>query len=144
VGHTLIVTRPEYYGNPAGVTADLEVVRAIYDAFAARDLERALPRVSPDAELHAPGTADAAGRTGPYRGHDGLRTYFEDVDRVWDGLTLHADDFRVVPGFVVVLGHVSFRRNGTVLRRAVVWTWRLQDGLASYVRVADMGELPPE
>jgi ketosteroid isomerase-like protein len=137
------VTRPEYYGNPAGVTRDVEVVRAIYDAFAARDLEAALDLIAADSELHADGTARALGRTGPYRGHDGMRTYFADVGRAWDELMLHADDFRVVPGFVVVMGHVSFRRNGRRERRAVVWTWRLRDGLATYVRVADLGELPP-
>jgi ketosteroid isomerase-like protein len=136
------VSRPEYYGNPAGVTQDLEVVRAIYDAFAARDLDAALALIAPDAELHAEGTAQAAGREAPYRGHDGIRTYFGDVGRVWDELRLHAHDFRVVPGFVVVMGHVSFRREGTIVRRAVVWTWRLRGGLATYVRVADMGELP--
>ena len=138
------MSRPDYYGNPAGVTHELEVVRAIYDAFAGRDLERALALLGPDAELHANGTAVAAGRSGPYRGHDGMRTYFDDVSAVWDELTLHADDFRVVPGYVVVMGHVTGRCGDAVLRRSVVWTWRVRDGLATYVRVADMGELPPE
>jgi ketosteroid isomerase-like protein len=136
------VSRPEYYGNPAGVTQDVDLVRALYDAFAARDVEAALPLVAPDVELHADGTAQAAGRSGPYRGHEGVRTYFEDVARVWDAISLHADDFRVVPGFVVVMGHVEFVRHGTPARRGVVWTWRLRDGLACYMRVADMGELP--
>lgn len=138
------MTRPDYYGNPAGVTQDLEVVRAIYDAFAARDLEAALALVAPESELHANGTAVAAGRSGPYLGHDGMRDYFADVGRVWDELMLYADDFRVVPGYVVVMGHVTGRRGDDVLRRSVVWTWRVRDGLATYVRVADMGELPPE
>jgi ketosteroid isomerase-like protein len=126
------------------VTAELEVVRAIYEAFAARNLDAALPLIATDAELYAEGTARAAGRSVPYRGHEGLRAYFEDVERVWDELTLYADDFRVVPGFVVVMGHVLGRRGDAELRRSVVWTWRVRDGLATYVRVADMGELPPE
>jgi hypothetical protein len=65
------------------------------------------------------------------------------VERVWEELVLHADDFRAVPGFVVVMGHVDLRSHGRAQRRAVVWTWRLRDGLATYVRVADLGELPP-
>ena len=138
------MSRPDYYGNPAGVTHEVGIVRSIYDAFAARDLESALPLVAPDAELHVEGTAQAVGRSGPYVGHEGMRTYFADVGRVWDELTLHADDFRVVPGFVVVMGHVTGRRGDAQLRRSVVWTWRVRDGLATYVRVADMGELPPE
>jgi ketosteroid isomerase-like protein len=119
------------------------VVRALYAAFAARDLDAALPLIAPDAELHVDGTAQRAGREGPYRGPDGVRTYFDDAERVWDDLRLFAHDFRVVPGFVVVMGHVSFIREGQPVQRAVVWTWRLRNGLATYMRVADMGELPP-
>ena len=65
------VARPEYYGNPAGLTQDIDVVRAIYAAFAVRDLEGALDFVDPECEIHVEGTARAAGRQGPYVGHDG-------------------------------------------------------------------------
>ena len=90
--------RPEYYGNPAGLTADIDVVRAIYDAFAARDLEAALEFV------------------------------------------VHAEDFRVIPGSVVVMGHVTgVARAGETITRTAIWTWRVRDGRAVHVRVADMG-----
>src|SRR5215217_8684876 len=52
------VPRPEYYGNPAGVTSDIEVVRAIYAAFARRDLEGALAWVAPDCVIDLRGTLD--------------------------------------------------------------------------------------
>ena len=135
------MSRPEYYGNPAGLTDDLEVVKAIYAAFARRDLDGALSYLAPDCELHAAGTAQAAGHELPYRGHDGVRRYFADVAAVWDELVLHAEDYRAVPGSVIVLGHVSAVRGGAPMRRAIVWTWRLRDGLATSVRVSDMGEL---
>ena len=134
--------RPEYYGNPAGVTEDVDVVRAIYAAFAARDLEAGLAHVGPDCEIVVEGTARRAGRSGPYRGHDGLRDYFADVERTWDDLTLHADDFRVLPGSVVVMGYVHGRRGEEEVRRKVLWTWRLRDGLAVAVRVSDLGPAP--
>src|SRR4051812_39280070 len=139
------MSRPEYYGNPAGVTGDLEIVRGIYAAFARRDIEAALQHVAPDCELWAEGTAAAAGHASPYRGHDGVRQYFADVGRVWDELVLHAEDYRVVPGSVIVIGHAAARRGDQDMRRAIVWTWRLRGGLAISVRVADMGPLqPPE
>jgi ketosteroid isomerase-like protein len=136
------VPRPDYYGNPAGVTEDIEVVRAVFTAFAARDLDAALPYVSPDCEFELKGTAERIGRTQPYRGHAGLREYFADVSRAWDELVLHADDFRAIPGSVIVMGHVEALRDGVLHRRAVLWTWKLRDGLATSIRVADMGELP--
>jgi ketosteroid isomerase-like protein len=137
------VPRPDYYGNPASLTEDVDVVRAIYAAFAARDIEGALDFVSPDCEIHLEGTAGAAGRRGPYRGHDGLRQYFRDVERVWRELTVEAGDFRVVPGSVVVMGHVEGHDGETRIRRRVLWTWRLRDARAVMIRVSDLGEAPP-
>jgi ketosteroid isomerase-like protein len=137
------VPRPEYYGNPAGLTRDIDVVKAIYGAFAVRDIEGALDFVAPDCEFHVEGTARAAGRTGPYIGHAGLRQYFADVEAVWANLEIHAEDYRVVPGSVVVMGHVRATNAQGAFRRACIWTWRLQDGRAVHVRVADMGPAHP-
>jgi ketosteroid isomerase-like protein len=133
------VSRPDYYGNPAGVTSDIDVVRAIYAAFAARDLDRAIELLSPDCELHLRGTQDLIGREEPYRGHAGMREYYDDVERTWEELTLFANDFRAIPGAVVVMGHVEGRLDGQPVRRGAVWTWKLHAGKATEVRVADLG-----
>ena len=135
--------RPEYYGNPAGLTEDIDVVRAIYAAFAVRDLEGALDFVAPECEIHVAGTARAAGRRGPYVGHNGLRQYFKDVEAVWNQLEIHADDFRVVPGAVVVMGHVEGQGADGAFRRNAIWTWRLSGGRAVQVRVTDTGPAVP-
>lgn len=132
--------RPDFYGNPAGLTDDIDVVRAIYTAFEERDLERALAFVAPDCEIHLVGTARRVGREEPYLGHDGMRQYFADVERVWDELTIHAEDFRVIPGSVIVMGHVRARIAGEAIRRAAVWTWRVRDGRAVHVKVSDLGD----
>jgi ketosteroid isomerase-like protein len=133
------VSRPDYYGNPAGLTSDIEVVRAIYAAFAARDLDAATALLSEDCELHLRGTQAIAGREEPYRGHAGMREYYADVARIWDELTLHADDFRSIPGSVVVMGHVEGRVAGEPIRRSAIWTWKVRGGRATEVRVADTG-----
>jgi ketosteroid isomerase-like protein len=130
------------YGNPAGIEDDVALVRAVFSAFARRDVEATLTLLDPECELHLEGTARRVGRTEPYRGHAGMREYFADVDRVWDELQLHADDYRVIPGSVVVMGHVVGVRDGTPVRRNAVWTWRLRDGLAVQIRAADMGGTP--
>jgi ketosteroid isomerase-like protein len=136
------VERPPYYGNPAGVTDDIAIVRAFYAAFARRDVEAALPFVAPDCELHLEGTARITGRTAPYVGHDGMRQYFADVARVWEELELHADDFRLIPGSVIVIGHVTgLAAGGERVRRSSVWTWHLRDGRLWKVRASDMGVL---
>jgi ketosteroid isomerase-like protein len=135
------VARPDYYGNPAGVTGDVELVRTIYAAFAARDVERVVELAAPDCELRLERTAQAFGRTEPYRGHDGVRQYFADVAGLWDRLELQADDIRAVPGSVIVMGQVEGETGGETVRRRVMWTWRLRDGRAQSIRVADLGDL---
>src|SRR4051794_38984151 len=133
------VSRPEYNGNPASLTEDLDVVRAIYAAFAARDLEGALDFVGPECEIHLEGTARAAGRTGPYRGHEGLRQYFADVEQVWHELEVRADDFRTIPGSVIVMGTVTGLSGTERITRSVMWSWRLRDARAVLIRVSDLG-----
>jgi ketosteroid isomerase-like protein len=135
------VERPDYYGNPAGITGEVEVVRAILAAFADRDLDRALEFVDPECEIVLEGTMTRAGRAEPYRGHEGMREYFADVMRVWEELEIHAQDYRVVPGSVIVMGSVTGRVEGQPVRRAVVWTWRLSGERASFMRASDMGPL---
>lgn len=135
------MARPDYYGNPAGLTDEADVVRAIYEAFARRDTEALLGLLAPDCELDFAGTGRLAGRTEPYRGHEGMRQYVADVERLWEELVLHAEDFRIIPGSVIVIGHVTGRRQGLDVRRSAVWTWRVANGRATAVKVADLGDL---
>ena len=135
------MARPDYYGNPAGLVDEIEVVRGLYEAFGRRDLDAMLAAFSDDAELHFEGTARLAGRTQPYRGHQGLREYFADVERLWEALVLHATDYRAVPGSVIVMGHITGRRQGLDVRRSSVWTWKVKDGRATSVKAADLGDM---
>jgi ketosteroid isomerase-like protein len=135
------VARPDYYGNPAGLVDEIEVVRGLYDAFQRRDLDAMVAGFSEDAELHLEGTARLAGRAEPYLGHDGVREYVADVERLWENLVLHATDYRAVPGSVIVMGHITGRREGLEVRRAAVWTWKVSGAHATSVKAADLGDM---
>lgn len=132
----------EAYGNPGSRKSEVETVRAIYDAFARRDVDAALAYLSDDCEFHAQGTAALTGRADPYRGHAGVRAYFADAARVWDDLTLVATDVRAAAGSVVVFGHVTGTAGGEPVRRRALWTWQVHDGRAVTMRVNDLGEAP--
>jgi ketosteroid isomerase-like protein len=127
------------YGNPAARVDEAETVRAIYDAFARRDVEAALEFIADDAEFHPIGTAARTGRTEPYRGHDGVREYFADAARVWDDLRITADDVRVAGGGVIAFGHVEGTVGGESVRTAAIWIWQVRDRLARSMRVSDLG-----
>lgn len=129
------------YGRGAGADEAIEVVRRIYDAFGRRDLDEALRHTTQDVAFWPHGTASLVGRTEPYLGHDGVRQYFADAERVWDHLQIHADDFRATTGGVIVFGSIAGEREGRPVRRKVVWVWQVAGGCATSMRVTDIGEI---
>jgi ketosteroid isomerase-like protein len=113
---------------------DVAVVKAVFAAFAERDFERVLDLVDPDFEFTTV-TSDYAGRTEPYRGHDGMREYFRDVALVWDDLRLTPREFREIGGSVVVTGRVNARSAARIVDGSTGWVFRLRDGRVVYGRV---------
>ena len=116
------------------IATDIEVVKATFAAFAARDVEAVLALASPDIEFTAV-TGEHAGRTEPYRGHDGMRQYFRDVAAVWEELHLTPREFRPQGDLILVTGKVSARSRARTISGSTGWIWRVRDGKVVYVRV---------
>jgi ketosteroid isomerase-like protein len=116
------------------IATDIEVVKAMFAAFAARDIETVLALADPDVELTAV-TGEHAGRTEPYRGHDGLRAYFRDVAALWEELRLTPREFRQAGELILVTGKVSARSRSRTVTGSTGWLWRVRDGRVVYVRV---------
>jgi len=110
------------------VGENADIVRRAFDAFSRRDLAALLAIADPDVEF-MPATARVAGRGGPYRGHEGLRTYLADVARVWEELRSEPDEFLEVGDVVVCTGRVYAWGVGRVIDAPAGWVWRLRDGL---------------
>ena len=110
------------------------VVQAVFAAFAERDVERVIELIDPEVEF-TPMTSDFAGRTEPYRGHDGIREYFRDVALVWDDLRLTPDEYRVVGDSILVTGRVSARSAARIVAGSTGWVWRVREGRVVYGRV---------
>jgi ketosteroid isomerase-like protein len=119
-----------------GLVADMDVmvVKAVFAAFAERDVERVLELIDPEVEF-TPVTNDFAGRTEPYRGHEGIREYLRDVSLVWDDLRLTPSEYRKVGGNVLVIGRVSARSAARIVDGSTGWIWRVRDGRVVYGRV---------
>lgn len=131
------------YGNPADREGEIATVRAVYEAFARRDVEAALEHISEDVVFAPTGTQSLVKRDKPYLGHEGVRQYFRDAAEVWQDLTLHAEDFRAAVGGVVVFGHVEGVANGEPFSTRAVWIWRVRDGKAVAMHVNPVGSPPP-
>jgi ketosteroid isomerase-like protein len=114
--------------------SDIDVIRAVFEAFAERDVERVLVHADPEIEFSAV-TGDHAGRVEPYRGHDGIRQYFRDVASVWDELRIVPGEFREDGDKVLVTGRVSARSPARIVAGSTGWIWRLTDGKVTHARV---------
>ena len=114
--------------------ADVSVVKALFAAFAERDVERVLELIHPEFEFTTL-TSDYAGRTKPYRGHEGIREYFRDVALVWDDLRLTPRAFREIGGNILVTGRVNARSAARIVDGSTGWVWRVRAGRVIYGRV---------
>jgi ketosteroid isomerase-like protein len=99
----------------------------MFAAFAERDLEAMLPELDPEVEF-LPVTANLTTGGVPYRGHDGMARYMEDVARVWPELRLFPEEMRDFGPVVVVLGRIRARGGGMILDRPTGWVFALRDG----------------
>jgi ketosteroid isomerase-like protein len=113
---------------------DMDVVRAVFDAFTERDVDGVIAHAHRDIEFSAV-TGDHAGRVEPYRGHDGLRQYFRDVAAVWDELRIVPAEYRADGDKILVTGRVSARSPARIVAGSTGWIWKVRDGLVTYARV---------
>ncbi len=106
---------------------NLELAERVADALNRRDLEVLEELFHPDFEFHS---AIARAEGGVYRGVEGMRQYFRDVDAAWERLRIDLEDVREVGEQLLVLWRVTATsRSGIPLDQVIaqVWTWR--DGM---------------
>jgi len=116
------------------MATDIDIVKAVFDSFATRDIARVEELISEDMEFHAV-TAEVAGREGPYRGHAGMELYFTDVDQIWDEINLTPLDFQEIGEVILVTGRVWARGSGRVVDSSTGWLFRVRDGRMVWARV---------
>jgi ketosteroid isomerase-like protein len=111
-----------------------DIVREVFEAFSRRDTAAVVALADPEI-VFMPPTGRLAGRTEPYRGHDGLRTYLSDVARVWQELRSEPDEYIELDDRVLCTGRVYAWGVGRVIDAPAGWVWRVRDGLLVEGRV---------
>ena len=118
---------------------NVEIVRRAFAAFEARDAGALVALCAPDV-VFEPVTARIAAGGEPYRGHEGMRRYLEDVARVWQELRPVPDRYvEGANGLVVATGRVYAWGVGRVIDAPAGWLWRLQGGHIVYGRIYETG-----
>jgi ketosteroid isomerase-like protein len=90
----------------ASVLSQEQVVELLFDAFSRRALADALWLLDPEI-VFEPMTAIVTQAGEPYRGHEGIKRYMQDVEAHWERLALRPGHIRVAGNAAVVLGTVS-------------------------------------
>lgn len=118
----------------AGLSKD-EVVASLFEAFSRRDLPGALALVHPEV-VFQPMTAAVTRAGEPYRGHEGIRRYAEDIESCWEELTIHPGQIRAAGRAVVALGLVSGRGPaGSFEDAPTTWVVKFRDGLVAHAQI---------
>jgi ketosteroid isomerase-like protein len=68
---------------------DLDLIREIYDGWNGGEVEATLAYVHPEVEWHTRWMGEAE----VYRGHDGLRGFFEALFETWEELRVEPEEF---------------------------------------------------
>jgi uncharacterized protein len=100
---------------------NVEIVRKSFDAIGRRDLDALFELYDPDIEFE-PLTSTRV-ETGGYRGHQGVRQYFQEADEVWDEVRPVAGEITTTGDEVVVFGHCSIRGKASEIETDSPCSW---------------------
>jgi ketosteroid isomerase-like protein len=121
--------------RPTEAPSNEEIVRMLFDAFSRRDLQSVVELMHPDI-VFQPMTAAVTRAGEPYRGHEGIRYYTEDVEAHWEQLTIRLRQIRAAGRAVVALGLVSGSGAGGSFEDApTTWVVKFREGRVAHVQI---------
>lgn len=110
-----------------------EIVRAWVEAFNRRDID-ALVDLAP-ASFELKGYMSSMIETTTYRGHDGLRKYFEDRDSAWESVEVRLDEVRDFGEHFIAPGelHGKGRASGMDVVLSLAWAGAIVGGKIAWI-----------
>jgi ketosteroid isomerase-like protein len=135
----------EHLVEDVAIGSEVEAIRRAYADFPkafAGDVDDYLAAFDPDVEW-VPIMAVLEGRV--YRGHQGIRRWFEDLRRDWEVFTPVPEEIRILgDGNFLVLGHWSARARGSGIElddQPAAWLLHRKDGRTDRLQTfTDQGE----
>ena len=140
-GETILRLAKRLPGSPAPVLRggsavderNLDVVRKLFRAFAARDVERTLLLVDRGVMIE-PLSTPVERRT-PYLGAPGMRRYLRDLDETWQRFEVSIDELRAEGDYVVATGRIYAQHPNLVADDPAGFVFRLRDSKVVWVKV---------
>ena len=112
---------------------NVELFLKVIEGYNRHDIEPMLEAFDPEGEWY-PFTAAVEGDDA-YRGHEGIRQWWANIDSAFEAFEASVDEVRDLGDDVLALGHLRARfRSGVNLDTEIGWFFRLRDGLAVWGR----------
>jgi ketosteroid isomerase-like protein len=107
---------------------NVEAVKVLFEAFARKDFEATARFLDPHVEIRPAIVGGLEGAV--YRGPDGMRQFWADVDAAWAEFRITPEEFRELDGKVLALGRVFARgrNSGIPLDATAAWIAELRNG----------------
>ena len=114
------------------MSANVDLIRGIYDSFAAGDVPAVLGAMSPDITWYEADDFPYADGN-PYKGPEAvLNGVFARCAEEWDGFAVEIDELLDAGDAVIAQGHYlgTFKATGKPQRTQIAHVWRIKDGKA--------------
>ena len=107
---------------------EIEKIQRSLEAFNRRDADGMIQMIHPEGEIF-PFRAQLEGQ--PYRGHDGIRKFIEDMSEDWSSFDVKIDEFQELRGRVLAIGHIEgvSRSSGVAVGGEAGFLFEFRDGL---------------
>ena len=92
---------------------NVETFKRSIDAYNRRDVDALLETLDPDVEWHSALMVPLGGEATVYRGHEGIRELFRDLDEALDEWHAEFPEIRDLGDRIVAIGHVRTRGRGS-------------------------------
>jgi ketosteroid isomerase-like protein len=113
---------------------NVELAQRGVDAWNRRDLDGLLALCHPDVEWTSAIKGRVEGGEATYRGHEGMRRYWEEWQSIWD-LLIEVAEVRESGDRVVVLGGIRTRgASRVVVESRMAFVFQIEDGLIRRLR----------
>jgi ketosteroid isomerase-like protein len=112
---------------------NVETVRRIYEHLNRGDVEGVVELCDDDFMMDM---TERVFNPETYKGHDGIRRFYEGVKDVWESYRWDVEEARVAGDSVVAMLHCrgQGRQGGPGVDWRVAWLWRFQGGRPVYLR----------
>jgi ketosteroid isomerase-like protein len=112
---------------------NVEIVRRIYERLNRGDVEGVVERCDDDFLMDM---SERVFNPDTYRGHDGIRRFYDGVRDAWESYQWNVEETRVTGDTVVAMLHclAQSREGGPGVDWRVAWLWKLREGRPVFVR----------